>query len=289
MEYPKSVKRLLEQQCIQRKDGAFTVEIAGLKELQFTRRIREPRDEDDYGEELVYVVESRPRRNKVKVRVVKRTGQYEGTTLAVDVGDLASLSMRARLTKALGKKDWLATKTAEQDLERLATLVPYYLSQRESLLVEGIQQSNDLTLQRQLANVRADLDFPPRTLALLALIEQLPPTAVEGEPSYQAFTFQQLAGRCGWTVNRVRHRFGPVRGQPFIAVVREGRSNQPTVYRYLPDRRKNRPATTRCQTITADLVIERPKPKSSQFESEELLRYGEKPKKWKWGQVTPSP
>lgn len=279
MDYQKSVRELLKEHYVRVENKPFVCVIK-LENLTFIREIGKRYDYLDSSDELFYIVSPAARRSKVQLSIFKKTQLLDDSkTLAIDTGDPRSMSMRNRVLRAVKKQDWQAAKTVECDLERLASLVPYYWAEREKLLLESIEKGEDRTLKVRLTQARQESRFPTKTLQLLDALDGLPPTASDDEPSQASFTLRQVSGKTGWTIDAVRHRFSPLEGQPFIEVVRQGRGNQPTVYRYLPEKR---PIGTRAQyqaTITSDTEIVKP-PKvaiSTQRESKGLLCYGEKP------------
>lgn len=283
-----ALTELLNQQRATKEDGysPFRVEVIGLERLVFVREVDKPNPMyADGKDELHYVVETIPKRNKVRLVIskVNQSNPHESEVLAKDAGDLWGMTMRKRLVKQVYKRDWQVSDLVEKDLEKLATQIPYYIRERARILLESIiTGDNEERKERLLKIEQGQHEFPPKTLELLAFIHALPAVAPENEPCHARFTLQHLAGKKGNTIDAVRHRFTPLQGQPFIKVVQEGRGNQPTIYCYLPSKRSTGTEVQREATITSDTeIVAAPKgAASTRRESKELLRYGGKPKEW---------
>jgi len=170
-------------------------------------------------------------------------------------------------------KDRKIPEIVERELEMLPRAIEDMLERRERILIRRIKNGGNRELQEQLAKAQQPQEtFPKLTVELLDFIDGLPPIAPEGEPSHARFTLQQLAGKKGDTIDQVRARFSPLKEQPFIQVVRKGKSNQPTVYRYV----KEKPVATEQENRTADASIVSAPRHPLRFESKELVRHGER-------------
>lgn len=265
-----SVKQLLDELEVLLDKGPFKVYLYGFREIIFYRTL--PKEPGQYAPEVIhYEIQTVPRRVRVRVKVYWQAQEpSQSKVLTYDCGDLAVMSMRKRMLKAVKERNWQLLKIVEKDLEFLATAIPYYLKERERLLLGSITRSDGENQQykAQLEEAKT-ATYSKGTMELVDLLDRLPAQAVPGQPSQASFTLRQLCGKTGWTIDRARHRFSAIERQPFIEVVQAAKSNRPTVFRYLPERR---------------LAASQASPKvvnPLRRESEELVRYGEIAKKYR--------
>ena len=275
-------RQIVEIEC----PGFEQVVLRGLKMVSF---------QSQENERIFYYVTPLNDKGRVHLKIVL---SEVNQILLTDQGDVRNIGMRRRIVKEAKKryltawlsniprteKDWRIPETVEADLENLASAVEGLLREEERarILVRYIKWGANEELLEQFQKAQEAPLFPKKTLELLEFIDTLPAVTPETEPCHARFTLQQVAGKKGNTIDSVRHRFTPLEGQPFIEVVREGRGNQPTAYRYVKNKRGMKPATTREQNVTSDVTIEAPKQKSNRFESKDLVRYGERPKRYQF-------
>ena len=291
MRSSEALTELLNQHSVSEENGfsPFRLWIDGLKRLVFVRVLDKPNPMyPDGKDEVRYVVETPPKRSKVRLVISKwnQSNPYEGDVLATDAGDLWGMSLRQRLVKQVYKRDWKLSELVAKDLAELAPQIAYYRENRERILLESIRKSDHAERKQRLLKIeQGQQEFSPKTLNLLAFIDALPADVPENEPCQARFTLQQLAGKKGDTIDAVRHRFTPLERQPYLRIVRESRGNQPTVYGYLKEKRGMKAVTTREQTTTSDTTIVKGQsaPRNPlRYESEGLVRYGEKGRRYKF-------
>ncbi len=165
MKLSKKVRELLNQQQVELPWWEGKVFIKGLKEILFTRRAEKNKTQGTFSGELHYRVEPRTDKGRVKMSILKVPVRAEiietvpiwqafrftplpekAELIAKDIGDLWSVRMRERLRKEVKKNDWTMLKLVELDLEKIADRLPYYLKNREGILLESVKGKVDDTI-----------------------------------------------------------------------------------------------------------------------------------------------